>query len=297
MYIPGVETFLEVVRSQNLSKAAEALHLSQTTISQRLKVLEQELGIVLLERGKGIKKIRLTPVGEEFFNLAEQWSFIWREAKLLQSRGPVLSLSIGSVDSINTFILTPIFQALRKHPTPMKLQIHTSHSNELYEDVENRRIDIAFSLRELVHPNVVVTKFFSSPMVVLRIATPTRTSNTSIHPQELDPKHELFLPFGGREYTAWHERWWNPLVPSQVLLDSANLLFSLLQEPEQWAIVPKIVADAASKRGQYILNYLNPSPPRYICYKLTHKTPSRLTQKALEVFEQHFPIVDSLLHE
>jgi len=288
MYTLGIETFLAVVRAQSLSGAAETLHLSQTTVSQRLRVLEQELGIVLIERGKGIKHIRLTPVGEEFFKLAEQWSFIWREAKLLQAHGPKLFLAVGSVDSINTFVLPPVYRALNKHSTPIKLQIHTSHSTELYADVENRRVDIAFVLRDLVHPNVIVTKCLSSPMVVLRITTPTRIPSVFIHPEELDPNNELFMPFGGREYTVWHERWWNPLNPSQVKLDSANLLFSMLQEPEQWAIVPKIVAEAAAQRGNYTMNYLKTPPPNYTCYKLTHKNPTRITQAATGVFEQYF---------
>jgi len=288
MYSQGIETFLAVVRTQSLSKAAEELHLAQTTISSRLKALEQDLGLVLLERSKGVKHIRLTPVGEEFFKLAEQWSYIWREAKLLQTQGPRLSLVVGSVDSINTFVLPPVFRALNKHTNPLKLQIHTSHTADLYADIESRRVDVAFVLRELVHPNVTVTKCFSSPMVVLRVADPNRKKSVFIHPEELEPKHELFMPFGGREYHTWHEHWWNPLNPSRVKLDSANLLFELLQEPEQWAIMPKIVANAAARRGNYDITPLTAPPPNYTCYKLTHKTPTSLTQQALSVFDQYF---------
>lgn len=293
MYALGIETFLAVVKAQTLSQAAEDLHLAQTTISQRLKILEQELGLVLIERGKGIKHIRLTPAGEEFFKLAEQWSFIWREAKLLQAQGPRLSLVVGSVDSINTLVLPPVFRAFNSHPAPLKLQIHTSHSVELYDAVEKRQVDVAFVLRNLVHPNVIVTKCFSSPMVVLRVADGTAQDNAFIHPEQLDPEHELFMPFGGREYVAWHEHWWNPLAPSRVRLDSINLLFSLLQEPQQWAIVPKIVASAAAHRGNYAIHHLTTPPPNYTCYKLTHANPTSLTRQTLAIFDQYF---HSLIH-
>lgn len=288
MYTLEIETFLAVVRTQSLSGAAEELHLAQTTISQRLKVLEQELDLVLIERSKGIKQIRLTPVGEEFLKLAEQWNYLWREAQNLRFHGPRRSLIIGSVDSISTFVLPPILRALRKHPEPLAIKVHTSHSVELYDEIERRQVDIAFVLRDLIHPNVTVEKCFTSPMVLLRLAKPIRQANGPVHPKELDPEHELFMPWGGREYLSWHEYWWNPFNPSGTKLDSANLLFLLLQDPEQWAIVPEIVATFAFQRGNYSIDYLTAPPPSYTCFRLTHNNPTRSTKEATEIFDRYF---------
>lgn len=53
MNIVNIETFLYIVRCQSLSKAADALFISQPTASARLKQLEHELGVVLVERDKG----------------------------------------------------------------------------------------------------------------------------------------------------------------------------------------------------------------------------------------------------
>jgi len=287
MYTTGIETFLTVVRTQNLSKAAEEMHLAQTTVSRRLKMLEQELDLVLIERNKGIKHIRLTPIGEEFFTLAEQWSLLLHEANLLKSHGPKFNLVVGSVDSINSFILPPVYSSINNHPFPIRLQIHTSHSVDLYNDVEKRQVDVAFVLRELVHPNVNVTKCFASPMVLLRLADLTRNRTEFVHPKDLNPSDELYMPWGC-EFQSWHEHWWNLLTPSRVKLDSATLLFTLLQKHNQWAIIPKIVADAAATRGIYDIQTLSGSPPYYMCYKVTHKNPTSLTKQALSIFDQYF---------
>ena len=287
MYTLGIETFLVVVRAQSFSKAATELHLAQTTISQRLKVLEQEVGLTLINRGKGIKKIQLTTAGEEFLKLAEQWSVIWQEAKRLQAHGPKLSLVVGAVDSINTCILPPVYRALNKHPLPFKLQIHTSHSVELYSEIEKRQVDVAFVLRDLSHPHVIVTKYFSSPMVVLRLANDSRKGNRLIRPEDLNPDRELFMPWG-REFQTWHEHWWSSLSPYRIRLDSANLLFSLLQEADQWAIVPKVVSAAAASRNNFSIDYLTDPPPDYTCYKLTHRHSTSFTQKALAIFDHYF---------
>jgi DNA-binding transcriptional LysR family regulator len=51
----GIEAFLAIVQTHNLKRAADLLHLTQATISYRLKTLEQEMGAVLVERSKGVQ--------------------------------------------------------------------------------------------------------------------------------------------------------------------------------------------------------------------------------------------------
>lgn len=58
MNLNFIPTFLTIVRKQSISAAAESMHVAQTTISQRLNVAEQEFGFKLIERGRGIKKLR-----------------------------------------------------------------------------------------------------------------------------------------------------------------------------------------------------------------------------------------------
>ncbi|MDF2522804.1 MAG: transcriptional regulator, LysR family [Clostridiales bacterium] len=286
MYTLGIETFLAVVRSQSLSKAAEELFLAQSTVSQRIKVLEKEIGITLIERNKGIKQIRLTPSGEEFYRIAEQWSHIWREAMILKEHGPKLSLIVGSVDSINTFLLPRVYTQLSKHYPPIKLTIRTAHSEDLYEEIEKRKVDVAYVLRELVHTNVQVTKCFTSPMVVLRLGNDT-SEKKLLHTSDLDPNYELMVPWRGA-FKVWHEQWWNPLTSSQIVLDSLHIILSLLQDPRQWTVVPKWIADAAVKRGNYSVYTLVEQPPDMTCYKLTHKQPSSLVVNCINVLDNYF---------
>lgn len=64
MELRVLQYFLAVAREQNISSAAESLHLSQPTLSTQLKALEEELGKQLLIRGtKGSRKVLLTEEG------------------------------------------------------------------------------------------------------------------------------------------------------------------------------------------------------------------------------------------
>jgi DNA-binding transcriptional LysR family regulator len=284
-----IKTFLAVAQTKSLSGAAKDLHCAQTTVSQRIKALESDLGYQVIERGKGLKEITLTPMGEEFYKIAEEWNRLEHEAKLLKTKGNQLSLTIGTVDSINQFFLPPIIKNLNNDRQNVHLTIHTLHSVHLYSEVEKRQLDIAFSLRNRVHQNVHVEKCFVSPMVVLRSSLNNEHKSGEISPNDLDSNYELFMPFG-LEYQAWHAYWWDPLATSRIRLDSTHLLLYLLQNPAQWAIVPKYIAEEAMKNGNYKMYELTDTPPPYSVYKLTHKRPTSLTKKSLEVLEYYFQL-------
>ncbi|HJC58091.1 MAG TPA: LysR family transcriptional regulator [Candidatus Eisenbergiella intestinipullorum] len=73
MELRVLQYFLAVAREQNITAAAESLHLSQPTLSTQLKALEEELGKQLLIRGtKGSRKVTLTQEGMILRKRAEE---------------------------------------------------------------------------------------------------------------------------------------------------------------------------------------------------------------------------------
>lgn len=292
IYILGIEAFLAIVRTHNLTKAAELMHLSQSTVSHRLKVLEQELGTSLIERHKGFKSISITPTGAHFIALAERWSKLWTETQLLQQNGPQLALSIGAVDSINTYLLPQVYQTLSQHYPPINMQIRTQQSLELYDQLERHEIDIAFVLQERLVNNIDIEVFFVEPLVVLRLANQTIVKN-SVEPQELDPNFELFINWSPT-YQIWHDRWWNPYCPSRIRLDTPSLLLALMRSPKHWAIIPTSMAHSVvNVAGQYVVQHISDAPPDRICYKITHKYPRPSAKLALNKFNEYIKLIFS----
>lgn len=290
MYALGIEAFLAVVRTQNISQAAKMLNLAQSTTSKRLKILEQELGTALFERGKGLKSIRLTTYGEQFIDLAERWDSLWQETQLLQPGKPKLALSIGTLDSIINSIFPSLYNALSQHEPKLSLKIVTSHSPDLYEEVERRNVDVAFSLLERTHPNVILEKCYTEPMVVLRPSMSSQSKAEFIHPHELDPNHELYVSWNP-VYRIWHDRWWPPASPGQTKVDTTQLVLYILKKVEQWSIVPLSVAKAALSKGNFAIFYLTDPPPERICYKMKHKYPKSSTVEALKIFDYYLDIL------
>lgn len=286
MYNPGVETFLAVARTLNVSRAARQLNLAQPTVSKRLKDLESELGTTLIERGQGVKSIQLTPAGEEFLDIAQRWTALWNEAQGLKAENPKLSLTIGSLDSLNYALFPPLYHALCQHQPKISLSVVTSHSPELYDLVERRQVDVAFSLIERSHPTIAVEKFYSEPLVVLRPFSPQYQSCKTFHTRDLDSRYELFLTIDP-SYKIWHDQRWDPLNNNCIRLDSAQLIFSFFHSEKQWSIVPLSVARMAASKGKFSIFTLAETPPNRICYKLTHKYPKASTIASLEFLDHY----------
>ena len=70
MDIRQLKYFLTIAEEEQITKAAKKLNISQPPLSQQLKLLEDELGVKLLERGS--RKIQLTDAGRLLRNKAEQ---------------------------------------------------------------------------------------------------------------------------------------------------------------------------------------------------------------------------------
>ena len=66
-----LKTFLTIVEAGTISLAAEKLYTSQSTVSYRLKQLEQAIGVQLIYRNKGIQGISLTEYGVQFLGLVQ----------------------------------------------------------------------------------------------------------------------------------------------------------------------------------------------------------------------------------
>lgn len=290
MDYPAIEAFLAVVRTRNVSRAAEQLNLAQSTVSKRLQVLEQDVGATLIERGKGNKHMELTEAGERFIEIAERWQNLWRETKTLSCVTGQYQLSIGTLDSLNYAVFPGLFKALSQHQPRVVLKVVTSHSPDVYDLLEQRQVDVAFTFLRREHPSILVEKYHTDPIVGLCRSSAPYANFDILHPHQLDSNDELFVHWG-QNYQMWHDQWWDPACSGRILLDTAQLIFSFFSNDRQWAIVPLSVARAVQKKGDYHIFRFSEAPPDRICYKITHKHPKASTVAAIEILDYYFNLL------
>jgi DNA-binding transcriptional LysR family regulator len=95
-----LKTFLEIHRTRHFGQAANNLNLSQSAVSARIRLLEEELGLSLFTRDRN--NIQLTAAGQKLLRHAENITTIWNQVRqeiAMGENGPEL-LAIGAVPSL-----------------------------------------------------------------------------------------------------------------------------------------------------------------------------------------------------
>ena len=118
MELHHLRYFVEVARRSSVTRAAEALHMAQPSLSIQVKRLEEELGVPLLDRTG--RRVRLTPAGEVFLRraagiLAEVEAAVV-EIQEFQGVGRG-RITVGTTRISGSHLLPPALAAFRRlHP-------------------------------------------------------------------------------------------------------------------------------------------------------------------------------------
>ena len=143
MNIRQLEYFLETARQQSFSKAAAILHVSQPAISEMIKNLEDELGVILLHRNA--KKLELTDAGETVRKQAEQIVTLFNNLPgSLQSPSPLQKgkIRIG-IPPITASTIFPrlLGEFKRRHPN-IDLHLYEFGSKKIRHAVNEGALDL-----------------------------------------------------------------------------------------------------------------------------------------------------------
>ena len=239
MNIADIRVFLEINRSQNISAAARAMYMTQTTLSRRLSLLEKDLQVQLFLRGRGFDTVTLTPAGERFLVLAEQMVTLEEEAYALQETGSVRRLSLAVPDSIASYSLREFFFELSRQSPRWDLEIVLNDSLQICEMIDTRVMDAGLTNEEAPFPDLKSILLFQERYVVLRRGTPVSPDHM-VHPSELNTNHEIqqiICP----EHQFWHNQWWIPGT-AKLRVNHARFTAGFLNDPEDWAVLPESVA-------------------------------------------------------
>lgn len=136
-----LKTFLEVSRTRHFGRAAEALYLTQSAVSFRIRQLETQLGVNLFTRHRN--NIRLTSAGERLLPYAESLMSTWLMAKKEVSHTQQHhELSIGASASLWEAYLTPWLQTLYQHRDSLHLEARIAQRQLLVKQLHERQLDL-----------------------------------------------------------------------------------------------------------------------------------------------------------
>lgn len=282
-----IETFLMLVRTKNITKTAENLFVSQPTVSHRLKLLEDELHVSLLVRKKGYKKVELTPKGEEFLPIAERWLSLMKETMMLQSSGEEMSLSIGCTDTLHSCIFNDLYRTiLNNQDLNLKLNISTHYSQNIYELLETRTLDVGFVYHHLHYKNIIAEPILREKMYIVQESRGAIRKN-KVHLEELDPRMEVSFMWE-TNYEIWHDQMISKGKRNYLEVDIYSLLAEFLKDEGRWAIAPVTVVNRLKSQQDVFVSEIadRRQPPERITYIIRNKDMNELKLNTLDIFEK-----------
>ena len=126
MILAQLDGFVEIARRGSVSRAAEALFLTQPALTARLKGLERDLGTALFIRhGRGV---RLTEAGRAFLPYAQRALDEIDEGRRLVAgvgRGGAGQLALGAAPAVSTYVLPAILERLQSAYPSVQLSVRT----------------------------------------------------------------------------------------------------------------------------------------------------------------------------
>ncbi|MGH7777674.1 MAG: LysR family transcriptional regulator, partial [Candidatus Dormibacterales bacterium] len=144
MEIRDLRVYLAVVESGGFTRAAGAVHLVQSTVSDAVARLEHELGVTLLERRRS--GIRTTPAGDVLVHWARLLTISAERAAAEVAAfrsGAAGMLGVGLLPTITPFVLPPLLHALRTRLPGLEVRVHEGLAPDLLERVRDGDLDLA----------------------------------------------------------------------------------------------------------------------------------------------------------
>lgn len=212
MELRVLQYFLAVAQEQNISAAAQSLHLTQPTLSRQLKELEEELGKPLMIRGS--RKITLTEDGvilrkraEEILNLVER-----TEKELAGSDNtPSGDIYIGTGETDGIRLIARTATGLHRQYPGIRFHMFSGDGGDVCERLDRGLLDFGILLGDIDK-----TRYHY-------IVLPTKDQWGVLVPRD--------SPLAAKEYVEPEDLWDKPLILSRQVGNKSDLYRWLQREP------------------------------------------------------------------
>jgi len=277
MELRHLRYFVAVAEEENVTRAAERLHISQPSLSRQIRDLEEELGVELFTRTA--KSLSLTPAGRTF--LAEAHSILLKVDVAItvtrdSARGTTGQIDIGYAPSPTAELLPRLLQRFRKEVPGTEVKVHELSSAEMIRGLRTRSIDAALIVenRKATYHGFTFDPLLRDPAGLLVPAGHPLAKRRRFRPEDL-----LSLPlavYTRAEYLDYHD-WLRAIFGSSFRklrvveeCDGALSLIAAVDARQIFAVSAASIRALAGRRAVFV--QLVPAPP--ICVGIRY--PSNL---------------------
>lgn len=233
MELRQLKYFAKVAETLNFSDAAKALYITQSTLSQQIKQLEQELNAPLFQRNS--HSVCLTEVGEELLPCALR---TLHAATLCTDRVHDLqqlltgSLHIGVTYTFSPILTETLLVFMKRYPH-VRLHIYYKPMEELMDMLSNRKVDFVLAFRSSVcHDEIESHVLFDNHLSAIVNDNHPLAKHTKVTLDELG-KYDIALPSKGLQARNAFDRAlakYMTRINVRLELNEVNILLKLVKQ-------------------------------------------------------------------
>jgi DNA-binding transcriptional LysR family regulator len=252
MDLGQLEAFVEVADRRSFSRAAEALGLTQPSVTARIQALERDMDETLFERnGRGVG---LTEVGASFLPHAQ------RVLKALQDGKDAVrslrqlelgTLRIGAAPTISTYVLPRLLQEFRERYPGLEVIVRTEYSDQIVRLVLADDVQIGLE-RTLTHADVITVPLYHDEVVLVTSPRHRFASKGHARVDEIAQEPLIMFNRGSSYYTLVHSalRTAGVLAEPAMELDNMEATKKMVEQDLGIAILPKVAVEREVERGE-----------------------------------------------
>ena len=167
MEFSQLEAFLEAANRGSFRRAADALYLSQPSVSARVQTLENEVGVALFHRTA--RGVRLTDMGRTFLPFAQRSMATLRRGRevlesVRQTSAGILNMATARV--IGTYVLPETLQKFQQLYPDANLHIKVGGSSDVLQMVVDEEVQLGLA-RFMQHPDVDALHLYDEEAVLV----------------------------------------------------------------------------------------------------------------------------------
>lgn len=252
-----IRYFLAVAEELHFRKAAERLYISQPGLSRQIKLMEEELGMLLFERHN--RKVTLTQAGtylkDEYQSVMKSLAKINNHAQLLHA-GLEGALKIGYIGSAMHKIIPSFLLAIKKKYPNISVNLQEMDNQIQTTQILNQDLDIGFVRMDRVPRGVEIRPVYEETFsLVLPKRHPINKSNFKDLSQLRD---EPFIMFDSSYSPSYYEKvmqifdeaGFTPIISHKSV--KANTIYRLIENNLGAAIVPTSLQEGYDLDIQFI---------------------------------------------
>lgn len=273
-----LRTFIALSQIKNFTKTAQQLFVAQSTVTNRIRDLEEELGVTLFIRNR--KQVDLTPSGQKFLAYAQK--FVALEISALQDiqTSPTYTkeVTIGTTNTIYECHLQKKLRAyLQTHP-PISLGVTISHTTDMLQALQEKTLDAVFSFSPFFRDGFQCQTYRTDTLLLVCQASDT-TYAAGIHAADLQTIHYLFCNFALQSVGLYIQDLFPRHHRFPLEIDNSTKLPQYVADGLGYTFLPESLIEDDIRQGRLRnIPLLDFAPPKVESYYIT-RSPSTVPEE------------------